>query len=95
VVSPSYGILLIIFSPNAEEALSLLSLPHPPTRSGIEKAAQTFLDFGIAEGQGWVIIRSGQLGAYVKSRGKEGTWIDAFWTESEEDARHVIDVTGM
>ncbi|KAF7776378.1 hypothetical protein Agabi119p4_4771 [Agaricus bisporus var. burnettii] len=83
-----------ILSPNAEEALSLLSVPHSPTRTSIEKAAQTFLDFGVAGGQGWVIIRSGQLGAYVKSRGKEGVWIDAFWTESEEDARHVVDVTG-
>lgn len=83
------------YSPNAEEALSLLSVPHPPTRSNIEKAAQMFLDFGVAGGQGWVIIRSGQLGAYVKTRGKEGVWIDAFWTESEEDARHVVDVTGV
>lgn len=88
-------LLRIPFSPNAEEALSLLSLPLPPTKSTIEKAARKFLDFGIATGgQGSVVIRSGQLGAYVKSRGKNGIWVEAYWTESEEDAQHVVDVTG-
>lgn len=53
-----------------------------------------FLDAGVAKGQGWVIIRSGHLGSYAKTRGKDGIWVDAFWTESEEDAQHVVDVTG-
>jgi len=84
-----------ILSPNAEEALSLLSLPLPPTKSIIEKAAGKFLDFGIAAGgHGSVVIRSGNLGAYVKTRGKNGLWVDAYWSASEEDARHVVDVTG-
>jgi len=84
-----------ILSPNAEEALNLLSLPLPPNKSMIEKAANKFLDFGIGiGGRGSVVIRSGELGAYVKSRGKNGVWIDAYWTGSQEDARHVVDVTG-
>jgi len=84
-----------VFSPNAEEASSLLSFPLPPNKSTIEKAASKFLDFGIGTGgKGSVVIRSGQLGAYVKSRGTNGIWVDAYWTESQEDAQHVVDVTG-
>lgn len=91
-----YGQLLIgAISPNAEEALNLLSLPLPPNKSIIEKAARKFLDFGIGnEGHGSVVVRSGELGAYVKSRGKNGVWVDAYWTESQEGAQHVVDVTG-
>lgn len=94
VFNLSYRQLLIgANSPNAEEALNLLSLPLPPNKSIIEKAARKFLDFGIGnEGHGSVVIRSGELGAYVKSRGKNGVWVDAYWTESQ--ARHVVDVTG-
>jgi len=51
------------------------------------------LDFGIGgEGRGWVIIRSGPLGAYVKSRETTGAWVDAYWTAAESDK--VVDVTG-
>ncbi|PPQ95513.1 hypothetical protein CVT26_008541 [Gymnopilus dilepis] len=82
-----------ILSPNAEEALSLLSIPHPPTRSSIETAADMFLNFGIgAEKAGWIIIRSGGMGAYLKSRDTPGTWVDAFWTAA--DSKKVVDVTG-
>jgi hypothetical protein len=82
-------------SPNAEEALNLLSLPLPPTKPTIELAAQTFLECDVgARGEGSVIIRSGQLGAFVVSRSRGSAWVDAYWRESEEDARHVVDVTG-
>ncbi|KAI0303136.1 Ribokinase-like protein [Russula brevipes] len=55
--------------PNAEEALALLSIPSPPTKSSIERACEAFLDFGVGpSGTGWVIIRSGSMGAYIASR---------------------------
>lgn len=48
---------------------------------------------GIGEsGSGWVVIRSGGLGAFAKSRDNAGTWIDAFW--SKEESNKVVDVTG-
>lgn len=81
------------FSPNAEEAFSLLSRPLTASKVGIEEAAKEFLDFGVgSEGSGWVIIRSGALGAYAKSRDTEGAWVDAFWTAADMDK--VVDVTG-
>lgn len=80
-------------SPNAEEALSLLSMPQPPTKKSIEEACQKFLNFGIGhEGRGHVIIRSGAMGAYVASRDKPGQWIEAYWRTN--DASRIGDVTG-
>ncbi|KAF8974588.1 hypothetical protein BDZ97DRAFT_1774420 [Flammula alnicola] len=85
--------LISVLSPNAEEALSLLSLPLPPSKGAIEKAAEEFLDFGVGDQKnGWVIIRSGGMGAYMKSRETKGLWIDAFWTS--EDTDKILDVTG-
>ncbi|KAH7916744.1 Ribokinase-like protein [Hygrophoropsis aurantiaca] len=82
---------VFILSPNAEEALGLLSLPLPVTRAAVEGAAAQFLALGVGEGgKGCVIIRSGALGAYVKTREREGQWIHAFWT----DLSKVLDVTG-
>lgn len=83
-------------SPNAEEALKLLSLPFQLTRSNIEQAGRMFLEYGVGmDGQGVVIIRSGQLGAFVITRRRCGAWVDAYWTKSEADTQHVVDVTGM
>ena len=80
-------------SPNAEEALNLLSIPLPTSKDKIEKAAEEFLSIGVSGGgEGAVIIRSGALGAYLKSRETQGKWIDAFWTASDFDK--VVDVTG-
>ncbi|KAF4620006.1 hypothetical protein D9613_005580 [Agrocybe pediades] len=85
--------LISILSPNAEEALSLLSMPLPPSKNSIESAADEFLQFSIGEeATGWVIIRSGALGSYVKSRTTKGTWVDAYWRP--EDSDKVVDVTG-
>ena len=79
------------YSPNAEEALRLLSLPLPPTKSTIEQACNTFLDFGVGlEGAGWVIIRSGELGAFIACSSQPGRWIDPYCTIDER----VVDVTG-
>lgn len=79
------------YSPNSEEALRLLSLPLPPTKPSIEQACKTFIDFGVGlGGAGWVIIRSGELGAFVACRSQPGRWIDPYWTTDE----HVVDVTG-
>ncbi|KDR83352.1 hypothetical protein GALMADRAFT_219185 [Galerina marginata CBS 339.88] len=85
--------LISILSPNAEEALSLLSLPLPPTKDIIEKAADKFLDIGVGDQKsGWIVIRSGPKGSYLKSRETNGIWVDAFWTA--EDTEKVVDVTG-
>jgi len=82
-----------ILSPNAEEALSLLSISDAPSKEVIEEACMRFLNYGVGpKGQGHVIIRSGALGALVACREKPAKWIDAFWTE--EDATKVVDVTG-
>ncbi|TFK76126.1 Ribokinase-like protein [Pluteus cervinus] len=87
-VLPSISIL----SPNAEEALSLLSLPQPPSKQSIEQAAQRFLDLGVGvNGKGAVIVRSGAMGSFVKTHDAGGLWIDAFWTGTESK---VVDVTG-
>ena len=84
--------IMVVPSPNAEEALSLLSLPLPPLMRTIEAAADTFLTYNIGGGSGWVIIRSGALGAYIKSQKAEGQWINAFWTAKDKD--RIVDVTG-
>ncbi|KAK7695647.1 hypothetical protein QCA50_000283 [Cerrena zonata] len=82
-----------ILSPNADEALSLLSLTGPATQEQVEAAADRFLELGVGpEGNGYVIIRSGALGAYVASRTRPGRWFDAYWTK--DDAPHIVDVTG-
>ncbi|KAH9482620.1 hypothetical protein JR316_0004720 [Psilocybe cubensis] len=88
-VLPSISIL----SPNADEALSLLSSPLPASKDIIEKAADDFLDIGIGkDGSGWIVIRSGAMGAYVKCKKNKGVWVDAFWEAT--DVEKVIDVTG-
>ncbi|KAI0035582.1 Ribokinase-like protein [Vararia minispora EC-137] len=80
-----------VLSPNAGEALSLLSVPEPVTREKIEQAAKRFVDAGVgSESNGFVVIRSGEMGSYVLSRGHGGEWIDAYW----QDQSKVIDVTG-
>ena len=82
-------------SPNADEALSLLSMPQPPTKETIELACHRLLELGVGGGsKGTVIIRSGHLGAYVASSGeRSGRWIPAFWGAS--DGHKVVDVTGI
>jgi len=83
--------LISVLSPNAEEALSLLADSSPVSKSSIERACESFLDFGVGPGgTGTVIIRSGRLGAYVASRSQPGTWIEAYWRTEER----VVDVTG-
>ncbi|KAJ7179329.1 Ribokinase-like protein [Mycena filopes] len=76
-----------ILSPNAEEALSLLSLPLPPTKKLIEEAALKFLEFGVD-----VIIRSGSMGACVGLKNQHTRWVPAFWTSNDENK--IVDVTG-
>ncbi|KAJ3803113.1 Ribokinase-like protein [Lentinula aff. detonsa] len=83
--------LIDILSPNAEEALSLLSIPivQPVRKSSVEEAANRFLQLGAKD---VVIIRSGALGAYVLTRRAGGKWIDPFWTKA--DTSKIRDVTG-
>ncbi|OCH94244.1 Ribokinase-like protein [Obba rivulosa] len=81
-----------ILSPNAEEALSLLSIPQPSTKALIEEAGNKLLELGVGDaGCGHVIVRSGHLGAFVATR-ERSEWVDAYWTE--HDAGKVVDVTG-
>ena len=73
--------------------MSLLSIAGTPTKQLIEQACARFLEYDIGhDGKGTVIIRSGDLGAYVASRGEPGRWVPAFWGHS--DANKVVDVTG-
>ncbi|KAJ7667811.1 Ribokinase-like protein [Mycena polygramma] len=82
-----------ILSPNAEEALGLLSLPLPPSKGRIEEAAQKFLELGVGvDGNGCVVIRSGSMGACVALKDRSARWVPAFWTE--KDADKIVDVTG-
>jgi hypothetical protein len=83
----------LICSPNAEEALSLLSLPLPPSKESIELATDKFIEIGVGQDKmGWVIIRCGALGSYMKSETKKGMWVQAYWTEQDDDK--IVDVTG-
>ncbi|KAG8928527.1 hypothetical protein FRC02_006803 [Tulasnella sp. 418] len=87
VVLPKIDIL----SPNAEEAMGLLSMPLPVTMSKVEEAARDF----IGHVKSAVIIRSGELGAYVLRRGDlNGIWVPPYWTQDESDQLKVVDVTG-
>jgi sugar/nucleoside kinase (ribokinase family) len=87
-----------ILSPNAEEALGLLSMDkaEESTPSVIEHAAATFLSFGVGrDGSGHVIIRCGALGAYSATLSDgvaKGWWTPAYWTLEDDNA--VVDVTG-
>ncbi|KZS97999.1 Ribokinase-like protein [Sistotremastrum niveocremeum HHB9708] len=82
-----------ILSPNAEEALSLLSIPLPPTPHTIQEAARRFLDMGIGpSSRGIVVIRCGAMGAFFEGHDTPGKWIPAFWDEATTG--HVVDVTG-
>ena len=83
------------YSPNADEAMSLLSMSGTPTVPLIEEACHRFLEFGVGpEGTGAVVVRSGALGAYVATRKDGGTWIPAFWDQGNAP-QHVVDVTGV
>ncbi|KAJ6599288.1 Ribokinase-like protein [Mycena vulgaris] len=85
--------LIHILSPNAEEALSLLSISLPPTKQLVEEAARKFLELGVGvEGKGCVIIRSGALGACIATKDDAPRWVPAFWTS--KDADKIVDVTG-
>jgi len=76
------------------EALTILSMPvENVTRVMIEDTCSQFLAMGVGrEGKGAVIIRSGELGAYVRQVGKEGLWVDAYWGGDRPEK--VVDVTG-
>ena len=81
-------------SPNAEEALSLLSIPGPSTKGLVEQACDRFLEMGVGpQGSGTVIVRCGGMGAYVATRAHGGRWVPAFW--GPEEAHRVVDVTGV
>ncbi|KAI0356585.1 Ribokinase-like protein [Trametes cingulata] len=83
-----------VLSPNAEEALSLLSMPLPPTKELIEEACRRFLEMGVGpDGNGAVVIRSGAMGACIAQKGQPFNWVDAYWS-GPEGASKVVDVTG-
>ena len=69
-------------------------MPPPATKPAIEDAAARLLALGVGrEGSGWVIVRSGALGAYVASRQRRGEWVDAYWAPADAPAK-IVDVTG-
>ena len=69
-------------------------MPPPATKHAIEDAAARLLALGVGrEGSGWVIVRSGALGAYVASRQRRGEWVDAYWAPADAPAK-IVDVTG-
>jgi sugar/nucleoside kinase (ribokinase family) len=66
----------------------------PPTKPAIELAAAKLISFGISKnGCGGVIIRCGELGAFVLTRERGGQWFDAYWRDAA-DHHQVVDVTG-
>ena len=68
-------------------------MPLPPIKQTIEEACQKFLDMGVGKGgNGHVVIRSGEMGAFVASREKKGKWVNAYWTY--DDLANIVDVTG-
>jgi sugar/nucleoside kinase (ribokinase family) len=91
-------------SPNAGEALRLLSIPHDLkslNRPLIEESAHRLLSLGVGSARpkpedAAVIIRSAELGAYVVKKavdgGYDGRWVEAYWTKGDESK--VVDVTG-
>ncbi|KIM33423.1 hypothetical protein M408DRAFT_326140 [Serendipita vermifera MAFF 305830] len=88
---------IAILSPNANEACSLLSLVpadgKEPSKQLIEKAASIFYGFGSdSQSNVKVVIRSGELGVYIKDSPDDGLWIDAYW--GAYDSGKVVDVTG-
>ena len=69
-------------------------MPPPATKPAIEDAAARLLALGVGlGGSGWVIVRSGALGAYVASRQRRGEWVDAYWAPADAPAK-IVDVTG-
>ncbi|KAL7282156.1 hypothetical protein ACG7TL_003625 [Trametes sanguinea] len=85
---------LNVLSPNADEALSLLSMPLPPTRELVEEACRRFLDMGVGpNGTGAVVIRSGAMGACIAQREQPFSWVDAYWSGPGSSSK-VVDVTG-
>ena len=73
--------------------MSILSFPLPPSKESIELATDKFLEIGVGRNRsGWVIIRCGALGAYMKRGMEKGMWVQAYWTA--EDSDKIVDVTG-
>ncbi|KAI1792853.1 Ribokinase-like protein [Ganoderma leucocontextum] len=59
-----------ILSPNAEEALSLLSLPEVPTKERVEEACRRFLDMGVgSENSGKVVDVTGAGNSFLGGLG--------------------------
>ncbi|KAH8830317.1 Ribokinase-like protein, partial [Flagelloscypha sp. PMI_526] len=84
---------ITILSPNAEEALSLLSISGVPNPSVIENAAQELFSFSPRPNFS-VVIRSGHLGAFVLTSSVK-RWIPAYWNADEPVHQgNVVDVTG-
>ncbi|KZO92220.1 Ribokinase-like protein, partial [Calocera viscosa TUFC12733] len=81
---------LHVLSPNADEALSLLSIPGPPTQASISRAASELYSASPTGKPGAVIIRAGELGAYVFCPPHPGRWVPP----CEREGKPVVDVTG-
>lgn len=87
---------LAVFSPNHEEALSLLGMKDQynevsqslsEKKSILENVAERFLELGV---KGLVVIRSGAMGSFSQRKGMKGCWVEAYHTDSSR----VLDPTG-
>lgn len=95
---------LHVFSPNHEEAARFFGIPGSEVkeREQIEKVAERFLELARTNGGGKdlnVVIRSGELGAFVcraedysEEGGVRGRWSEAYYAYGKSDK--VVDVTG-
>ncbi|KAJ6043808.1 hypothetical protein N7499_006226 [Penicillium canescens] len=90
--------LVDVFSPNHIELARLFQdSPISPDKFEIERLALKILDSGVgSEGNGVVVIRAGENGCLVQSRGLARKWIPPFYETKieEEQASNVVDPTG-
>lgn len=86
---------IAIFSPNAEEAFSLLNFTESITKTTVETACYRFLNLvsSSASPKRYIIIRCGPMGSCMaSSENPDCQWVEALWQSKDEDK--VVDATG-
>ncbi|PRP89523.1 hypothetical protein PROFUN_00787 [Planoprotostelium fungivorum] len=83
--------VVTVLTPNHAEACGLLDIPFEDTLDHAVRVARTFLEFGVGEGKGCVIIRCGSLGCILADI-HGTTHFPAFW--DVRNLNRVIDPTG-
>lgn len=85
--------LVDVFSPSHLELIALVQRPTGSTfdRSTIEQCVKLLLDYGVGPtGKGYVLVRCGEHGCFIKSARTAGKWFPPYHT----DPRMVVDATG-